>query len=48
MNTISLPESHTGTNNDIDPVVSEHANAELLHHMRISATYVSLVGIEAK
>ena len=36
------------TNNDIDPVVSEHTNAELLHHMRISTTYVSSVGIEAK
>jgi hypothetical protein len=34
------------TNNDIDPVISEHTNAELLHHMRISATYFSLMGLK--
>jgi hypothetical protein len=36
------------TNSDTDPVISEHTNIELLHHMRISTTYVSSVGIEAK
>jgi hypothetical protein len=36
------------TNSDIDPVISEHTNVELLHHIWISTTYDSSVGIEAK
>jgi hypothetical protein len=35
------------TSNDISPVM-EHTNVEWLHHMRISTTKVSPVGLEAK
>jgi hypothetical protein len=36
------------TRSDIDPLVLEHTNLELLHHMQISTTNVSSVGTEAK
>jgi hypothetical protein len=41
-------KTFNGTNSETDPVISEHTNIELLHHMRISTTYISSVRIEAK